>query len=152
VVEPRLERVLEPSVEQVMQLALELKAAAAAGTVHKGPVMDDEDHTGCDCCAQRLRCGKCGARYLARLYAYFYRYDTADEDGYMVGMNGTFGDLPGPCCLEEDPAGFAVAEENDGWGETLVRHGQRVLGGWGVLEGRIWIPKTWPTGDSPWAK
>jgi len=134
-----------------MQLGLDLLGKPERGEEHRGPIQDD-DGTGCDCCAQRLRCGVCGERYLGRLYAYYYAYDTADEDGYCIGRNGLFGDLPGPCCLPEDEELFERVLAEGYPDDELVRSGERVLGPWGVFVGRIWIPKTWPTGPKPWSQ
>lgn len=132
------------------QLGLDFRPPTRAGIEHRGPIQDDEDGLGCDCCAQRLRCGICGERFLGRLYAYYYRYDTRDDDGYMVGRNGAYGDLAGPCCLPEDPKRFdELNEDYDYDYDDLVRKGEFVYGSWGALVSRIWIPAEWPTGESP---
>ena len=69
------------------QFALDFRPPPSGGTTHLGPIQEDEDGRGCDCCAQRLLCGVCGKRYLGRLYAYYYRYDTVDSDGYSVARS-----------------------------------------------------------------
>ena len=118
------------------QMLLDFTPPPPAGTVHLGPITDD-DGSGCDCCAQRLRCCVCGERFLARLYGYYYMYDQRDEDGYTVAKNGVYEPLPGPCCFE------AVT------GRPL-EDGQFVTGAWGCLTSRLWVPDVWPTGVSPW--
>ena len=104
----------------------------ALNAVHPGPGFED-DGTGCDCCAARLRCAQCGARFLARTYAYYYDYKSADADGYMVPMASGYDRLLGPCCLPP---------------EQLL-DGQFVEGAYGVFRSRIWVPAAWPTGPTP---
>lgn len=137
------------------QMFLDFTPPAPQGLVHLGPGAADAGE-GCDCCAERLRCGVCGARYLGRAYAYYYMENQRDADGYTVAKSSTYELLPGPCCLPDDAATFDAIEAAD-WpmdvlGNRLVRKGEFVYGAMGVLLSRIWLPASgvWPTGRSPW--
>jgi len=137
------------------QTTLDFTPPPSTGSKHIGPIGHDDDGDGCDCCAQRLLCSKCGARFLGRVFAYYYRYNTRDEDGYQVGMNATYEHLLGPCCLPENPERFDAVMADDypvtamEHGE-VIRKGEFVVGPYGVMLGRIWIPKVFPTGPHPW--
>lgn len=116
---------------------------------HRSPLWLAEEGRGCDCCARRMVCGRCGARFLSRgPYANYRDHRSLDEDGYARWSGGAGGDLVlGPCCgvpekaptvhLEGCPAEAGSACDGSAGCEWI-----------GV---RVWVPEVFPTGPAPWA-